>query len=98
LPDVKRAAWPDRRNTGAAGRPRRKFHFLPQTIAAADSVRMQLDAHRIRIGIVQKEFDFKPVLVRIGLYPQVAKAQRSSRPIHFEGISCARFCLWCKGW
>jgi hypothetical protein len=52
----------------------RALHFHPYGIATADSVRIKLNSHRVRIEIVQKDLDFKHVLVRISFDPQVAEA------------------------
>jgi hypothetical protein len=57
------------------------LHFHPYGIATADSVRIKLNSRRIRIEIVQKDFDFKHVAARAGFDPQAAEAQRAPRPI-----------------
>jgi len=69
-----------------SGRMRRvavaRLHFHPYGIAAADSFRIHFDSRRMRVEIVQKEFDFKPMLARAGLHPPIAEAQGVPLPIH----------------
>src|ERR1019366_320576 len=56
-------------------------HFLPYGTASVDSVRIKLNSHRIRVEIVQKDFDFKHGAVRVGFDAQVSEAQRAPLPI-----------------
>ena len=43
---------------------------------------MQLNSHRIRVKITQKDFVLNHVLARIGVAPHVSKAQRAPLLIH----------------
>jgi len=52
----------------------RALHFLAYGVGAVYSVRIKLDSHRIRVEIVQKDFDFKQVVVPVGFDPQVSEA------------------------
>jgi hypothetical protein len=66
---------------GYARKQSRPLHFLPYGIAAVDSVRIKLDSHRILAEIVQKNFDFKHVVIRGGFDMPASEAQRSPLPI-----------------
>jgi hypothetical protein len=51
------------------------LHFLTHGIATVDSVCIKLNSDLIRVETVQKDFDFKEVVVRAGFDLQVSKAQ-----------------------
>ena len=67
---------------GCARKQSRPLHFSPYGIGAVDSVRIKLNSHGVRVQIVQKDFDFKHVVVRVGFDTQVSEAQRAPLPIH----------------
>ena len=76
------------------------MHFISSRTAspASDSVRIKLDSHRIRVEIVQKDVDFKQVVVCVGFNPHVSEAQRTPLliqrmlPIDHLPAHCAFIC------
>jgi hypothetical protein len=54
--------------------PSGALHFHPYRIASVDSVRIEFNSHGILVEIVQKDFNFKHVVVRAGFNPKVAEA------------------------
>jgi len=57
------------------------LHLLPHRDTAVYSVGIKLDAHRLRVEIVQKDFNFKHVVVHVGFDPQVSDTLRALLPI-----------------
>src|ERR1700730_16549994 len=61
--------------TGCVRWGSRPLHLLPYRIAALEAVGVKLDSHRTRVEVIQKEFDFYPVVVvRVALDSHVFEA------------------------
>ena len=66
--------WAGRRHRRAvnvaarrAGQLANALHLLPHRSAAVDSVGIKLDSHRLRVEIIEIDFNLKNVLLRVSL-------------------------------